>query len=191
MWSVFVKSLAVRCLSNLVNVPRKCSERRKQLISSNFQNGTFEIITITMTKIVLIQVFFFTVASKHKNENMEYHGTFISFKSQLYSKPGSPVFSGVWVMELNINSLGQKKKRSCFQKLAGWIFFYHSPAHIVECLSEYIFLISNKTKKQNNKKSKRNERRKENICGKSKGGTWWERDEVNNRFNSKATTCVL
>ena len=73
-------------------------------------------------------------------------------------------------MELNINSLGQKKE-VLFPEI-GWVdFFYHSPARIVECLSEYIFLISNKTKKQNNKKSKRNERRKENICGKSKGGT--------------------
>ena len=50
------------------------------IISSNFQSSTFEIITITMTEIVLIQMFFFTIASKQKNkknENTEYHGTFI------------------------------------------------------------------------------------------------------------------
>ena len=51
---------------------------KKQLMSSNFQNGTFEIITITVTEIVLVQVFVFTVASKqkNKNENKEHHGTF-------------------------------------------------------------------------------------------------------------------
>ena len=44
------------------------------LISSNFQNSTFEIITITVTEIVLIQIFFFTIGSKQKNktENTEY-----------------------------------------------------------------------------------------------------------------------
>ena len=29
---------------------------------------------------------------KIKNENTEYHGTFLPCKSQLYSKPGSPIF---------------------------------------------------------------------------------------------------
>ena len=38
------------------------------LISSNFQNGAFEITTITVTEILFSQVFF-TVASKQKNEN--------------------------------------------------------------------------------------------------------------------------
>ena len=49
-----------------------------------------------MTEIVLIQVLFFTVASKQKikNENTEYHGTFLPRKSQFYSKPTSPFFSG-------------------------------------------------------------------------------------------------
>ena len=64
------------------------------LISSNFQKNTFKIVTITMMEIVLIKVFFFTVGSKQKNKNemMEYHGTFIPFKSQLYSKLASPIF---------------------------------------------------------------------------------------------------
>ena len=55
------------------------------LISNNFQNSTFEIITITTTEIVLIQVFLFAVGSKqkNKNENKKYHSAFIPFKSQL------------------------------------------------------------------------------------------------------------
>ena len=55
------------------------------LISCNFKNSTFEIIAITVTEIVLIQMFFFTIGSKqkNKNENTEYHGTFI----QVYSRP--------------------------------------------------------------------------------------------------------
>ena len=71
------------------------------LISSNFQNSTFEIITTTVTEIVLIQMFFFTIGSKQKdkNENAEYHGTFI----QVYSKPRSSIFF-VWVMEFSIIS---------------------------------------------------------------------------------------
>ena len=43
-----------------------------QMISSNFQNSTFKIITITVTEIILIQVFLFSVGSKqqqNKNEN--------------------------------------------------------------------------------------------------------------------------
>ena len=63
-------------------------------ISSDFQNSTFEIITITVTEIVFIQVFFFTVASKQKNKNeyTENHGAFISFKSQLYWKLVGSIF---------------------------------------------------------------------------------------------------
>ena len=45
-------------------------------------------------KIDLIQVFFFTVGlkKKSKNENRECYGTFMPFKSQLCSKPGSSTF---------------------------------------------------------------------------------------------------
>ena len=42
------------------------------LKTSNFQNGTFEIIIITVTEIVLIQVFLFIVASKQKNKKHKY-----------------------------------------------------------------------------------------------------------------------
>ena len=64
------------------------------LIISNYQNSTFEIVTITLMEIVSMQVFFFIVGSKrkNKNENTKYHGRFISFKSHLYSKPESSIF---------------------------------------------------------------------------------------------------
>ena len=44
-----------------------------ELISSNFQNSTFEVTTIAVTDIVFIQVFFFIAASKKriKNEKSE------------------------------------------------------------------------------------------------------------------------
>ena len=75
----------VRCLTNaVVNVPRNCWELWKQLISSNFQNGTFEIINITVRKIVLIQVFLLPMLlnKKNKSKKTEYHGTFTPFKNQ-------------------------------------------------------------------------------------------------------------
>ena len=64
------------------------------LIISNYQNSTFEIVTITLMEIVSMQVFFFIVGSKwkNKNENTKYHGRFISFKSHLYLKPESSIF---------------------------------------------------------------------------------------------------
>ena len=39
-----------------------------RLISSNFQNGVFYVITITVTEIDLIQVLLFTVGYKQKNK---------------------------------------------------------------------------------------------------------------------------
>ena len=41
-----------------------------------------------------IQLLSYNVVSKqkNKNENTEYHGMFISFKSHLYSRQGSPIF---------------------------------------------------------------------------------------------------
>ena len=41
-------------------------ERWTQLWSSTFQNGIFEKIAITVTKVVLIQMFFRTVEPKQK-----------------------------------------------------------------------------------------------------------------------------
>ena len=49
---------------------------------------------------------------------------------------------------------------SCFRKSAGRKFFYHSPAHIVKCVSEYTFLIS-KSIKQTNKKKQESKKAKE------------------------------
>ena len=68
-WSMSLKSSTVRCLSDgAVNVPRNCWKRTfNKLISSNFPNGTFEVITITVTEIVLILVFF-TFGSKKKTK---------------------------------------------------------------------------------------------------------------------------
>ena len=81
-------------VSAFVSLPHNCWELWKQLISSNFQNATFKIITITVTKLVAIQVFFLLLLlnKRNKYENTEYHGKFITFKNQLYSKPGSPIF---------------------------------------------------------------------------------------------------
>ena len=44
----------------------------------------------------------------------------------------------------NAELWGQKRKQSCFRKLAGWIFFYRSTASIFEKVSEYLFVTSRK-----------------------------------------------
>ena len=59
------------------------------------RNDTFKKnFTATATEVVLVQLFSYNVVSKqnNKNENKEYYGTFISFKSHLYSKQESPIF---------------------------------------------------------------------------------------------------
>ena len=48
----------------------------------------------------------------------------------------------------------------------GGDFFYHSPARIIECVSEYIFLISKRKQAKNPPKKKEYKRRKDNISGK-------------------------
>ena len=64
-------------------------------------------MVITATEVVLIKLFSYTIVSKQKkkNENTEYYGTFISFKSLLYSKQGSPVFLlfGSWSVILYLH----------------------------------------------------------------------------------------
>ena len=47
------------------------------------------------------------------------------------------------------------KKWSCFRKSRGWKSFHHLPTRIDECVSEYIFFVSNKkhTRKQKAKKN--------------------------------------
>ena len=54
-----------------------------------------------------------------------------------------------------LSLLAQKKISLVSGNQPGEIFFYHSSAHIVESVSEYIFLISEK-KSNNNKKTKSN-----------------------------------
>ena len=51
--------------------------------------------------------------------------------------------------------VGPKKRLSCFRESAGCKFFHHLPARIVECVSEYIFFVSNKNNKCRNKKQKK------------------------------------
>ena len=61
---------------------------------NNFQNATFEKITIIVREVVLIQVSFLTTGSKQtkNNEHTEYHDISIPFKSQIHSKQGSHIF---------------------------------------------------------------------------------------------------
>ena len=64
-----------------------------------FCHGPFEKkFTITMTEVVLIHLFSLTGVSKSKIST-EYRGTFISFKSYLQLKQGSPIFIlfGLWI----------------------------------------------------------------------------------------------
>ena len=102
-----VKFSTVRYLSNaVVNVPRNCWELWKQLISSNFQNGIFEVITITVTKIVLIQGFLLLLLLK-KNEMVTYGIPWHihTFQKSALLKTRESHFSVLWVM-LSVISLG-------------------------------------------------------------------------------------
>ena len=67
-------------------------------------------------------------------------------------------------------SNGQKKV-VLFPESVGWKNFYHSPAHIIECVSQYVFLIKKK-QQQKNKYLRRQEAKKlkkgisvENLTG--------------------------
>ena len=51
--------------------------------------------------------------------------------------------------------IGQKKV-DLFPEIAGWKFFYYSPARIVEYATIYIFNFKKETKEEYKKKSKRN-----------------------------------
>ena len=64
-------------------------------------------ITITVTEVILIQVYFLTVGSKHKNKNeyIEFHGIFIPCKSQFYSKHFESHFDGGWNMFVVMESV--------------------------------------------------------------------------------------
>ena len=59
-----------------------------------------------------------------------------------------------------------KKRCCCFRKLAGWNSFYHLPARIVECVSEYILFVlkhihTNKKQKKVEKKREKEKKRKD------------------------------
>ena len=105
------KSSTVGCLS------RCCYQYVSQLLIKNFwtypwlsylQNSSFKNITKKVTEVVLIHLPFFTVGSKQKDKNelTEYHGIFMPFKSRVYSKHGSPIFtffgSGKMVLYLHV-----------------------------------------------------------------------------------------
>ena len=70
-------------------------------------SSTFGMIllkkNITATEAFLTQLLSYNVSKhKNKNENTEYRGMFISFKSHLYWKYGSPIFFllGSWILVL-------------------------------------------------------------------------------------------
>ena len=90
-----VTFITVRCLSNtVVKVSRNCCESVLNIaVFKQFQNGTFKKVTIIVTEVALIQLFSYRwFSTKNKNENTEYLAIFISFKSQLFSKQGNPIF---------------------------------------------------------------------------------------------------
>ena len=96
-WSLSVKSSVVGCLSNTVHkMFRNCWERTLNIaVMKHLWNDTFEkSFIITATEVVLVWLFSYTVVPKqnNKNENTEYYGTFISFKTHLYSKQRTPIF---------------------------------------------------------------------------------------------------
>ena len=73
----------------------KVSSNAVVRLPRNFQvPGYFRKKTITAAEVVFIQLLSYHAVSKqkNKNENTEYQYIFISFKSHLYSKQGSPVF---------------------------------------------------------------------------------------------------
>ena len=100
---IFNCKVSFKCHFNVLVI----AENFEQLMSSNFQNCNFKIITITVTEIGFIQVFFFYRCSKQKIKiwntiKTEYLGTLIPVKSQLYSEPGSSIFLlfGSWSLVL-------------------------------------------------------------------------------------------
>ena len=84
----------------VVSAPHNCWELRKQLISGNFQNGNFEIISITVMKIVLIEVFFLSsllnkqTRKKNENKNKKRNTIVPSYHSKIgfIQNQGGPFF---------------------------------------------------------------------------------------------------
>ena len=123
-----IKTSTVKYLSNaVVNVPRSCWEL------CNFQNGAFEVVTITMTKIILIQVLFLPLLLNKKKKKWK-HGIpwhlHTIQKSALNKTRESPC-SFVWVMERSIISL-------CLGKVKVFLL-------ILACQSQSTFNVCMKT----------------------------------------------
>ena len=84
----------------VVSAPHNCWELRKQLIPGNFQNGNFEIISITVMKIVLIEVFFLSsllneqTRKKNENKNKKRNTIVPSYHSKIgfIQNQGGPFF---------------------------------------------------------------------------------------------------
>ena len=110
-----IKSSTVRCLGNaIVHVPCNYWDRALNItIINNFQNNTFETITIMiLTIVILIQLFFLMVGSKQKIIKMKAQNTMApSYHSKsALLKTKELRFSLVWVITFSIVS-------SCFSKL--------------------------------------------------------------------------
>ena len=124
-WSISVKSSVVKCLSNaVVKVARNCWER-----TLNFRNDTFFSFSSNCSLIPLF-------LNKNKNETTEYYGTFISFKSHLCSKQGSPILLlfGSWNVVSSCFGLSQK------------FFRYLEPANFSQENGKWILCFSNGAK---------------------------------------------
>ena len=128
-WFVSVKYSIVRCLSNaVVKVPRNCWER-----TLNFRNNPSFSFWSNYSLILLF-------LNKNKNENTEYYGTFISFKSHLYSKQGSPILLlfGWWTFNVCMKMVIEF--HVFLTELNGWAFVYKvSGCGINSCCSYLSF----------------------------------------------------
>ena len=98
VWSISVKSSIVKCLSQL---SRKDFEYSCHQVA-NFQSDTSKNITITVTGVVLMQLFFLTVGSEHKKIKMQKQNTMAPLYHSKFSSTQirEPHFSLAWVMEL-------------------------------------------------------------------------------------------
>ena len=94
---IMFKSLTGKCLSYVVvNMPHNCLERTLNIIViKSLLEQHSQRVTITMTEVVLIQVFFLTIDSKHSMEPSSYSKVSSAQKMESY-------FSLFWVMEFSI-----------------------------------------------------------------------------------------
>ena len=102
-----VKLPAVRFFQMPLSVFLVVAENFEQLISINFHNVIFEIITITVTKIVLSQVFFLPLLLNKKIKTKARNTRASSHHSKISSTENQavPFFCCSWIMELSNISL--------------------------------------------------------------------------------------